>query len=255
MKKKIILLSILVLLTAVIIRTYMPAKTILVEPRMGPAIEAIYAMGIVRTHKNYDVKVGILTSVEKLYVREGQLIPAGAPLIKFRDSGLIRAPFEGTIIHTPFREAETVTPQATALSMADLMDLYLEISLEQEGALKVRRGQKARVTFEGYTGGPMMAEVKAIFPRNDEFIAHIQISEIPTALMPGMSADVAIIVREKASVLKIPVNAINNGQVTIYRDGKRQVQTVTTGLQEGPYIEVTGNDIQANDLIEVRKKR
>jgi membrane fusion protein, macrolide-specific efflux system len=253
MKKFLYLIPILII--AALAYQFWPRPTLIMAPKVGPVVEAIYGMGVVRPHKKYDVKVGILTTVEKIYVQEGQTVRAGDPLIKFIGSGLLRAPFAGTIVNAPLRDAEPVLPHTKALSMADLTDLYLEVSIEQEGALKVRREQNASITFEGYQGPSLKGKVRAIFPRDDEFIVHIEAEGMPDSLLPGMSADVAIEIGRRENAIMIPINAVTDGRVTIIRNGKRQTSKVETGLTEGPLIEITNNAVLPEDEIEVRRQR
>jgi membrane fusion protein, macrolide-specific efflux system len=253
--KKVWFLPLLLIPIALVVYSYWQDRGITIVPKVGPVVQAIYGMGVVRPHKKYDIKVGILTTVEKLYVREGQQVRAGDPLIKFIGSSLLRAPFSGTVINAPLRDSEPVLPHTKALSMADLNELYLEVSVEQEGALKVRRGQKSKVTFEGYQGPALDGEVKAIFPRDDEFLVHIETSQMPESVLPGMSADVAIEIGRKENAVMIPINSVVDGKVTVIRDGERLSTAVTTGLTEGPLVEITNDAVLPSDLVEIRRER
>src|SRR5690606_24266453 len=123
-----------------------------VSPRQGEVVEAIYGLGKVKTHHKYEIKLGVMTNVQKVFVQEGELVQKGEPLIQFTDSPIFRAPFTGTVTRIEAEAPETVFPQTTILTLEDLDDKYIEVSLEQKDVLKVKKGQKAHVLFESIRG-------------------------------------------------------------------------------------------------------
>ena len=113
----------------------------LVEPKRGRIFEAIYGLGKVKSNKRYEVKVGVMTSVEKIYADERDFVKKGGNLIKFRESAIFKAPFSGKITRVVHHEKETVLPQVMVLKLEDLKERHIEVSLEQNGALRVKEGQ------------------------------------------------------------------------------------------------------------------
>jgi len=65
-----------------------------------------------------------------LYVKEGDTVKKGDPLIKIDDS-VFPAPFDGTVTFLPYKIGEIVYPQSSALSLVDLRDRYLVVSLDR----------------------------------------------------------------------------------------------------------------------------
>lgn len=55
--------------------------------------------------------------------------------------------------------------------------------------------------------------MKSIYPKRGEFIAHIESENIPSNILPGMTADVVIEVGKKKDVILIPVKSITDGRV------------------------------------------
>ena len=219
-----------------------------ISPRYGPIVEAIYGLGKVKTDNVYEVKLGVIKTLEKLYVREGSIVKKGAPLIRFEGDLLFRAPFAGTITNTPFHEDQYVFPQQIAVRLEDLTTKYIEVSLEQQGALRVKPDLPVRVVFESIRGEVFTGKVSAIFARNDEFLAHI---EVPLAdnILPGMTADVAIEVDKKEKALLVPLSAISDGRIKIKRDGKRRTVQLKIGSVDGNWAEVVEGDITLEDKI------
>lgn len=220
-----------------------------VQPRRGPLIEAVYGIGTVRSARVYHLQIGISSSVDRLFVREGDLVEAQTQLIKLNDLPVFRAPFAGLVTSLPFSEGETIFPQVRILELVDPVDRYLEVALEQEGILRVRRGQPARFRFESLRGERFEGKVRSVFPGEGQFLVQIEQEGLPAEVLPGMTADVAIEVSRKEDVLLIPMNAIDAGRVRILREGKRKKIDVRIGAVDGAWAEVLSGDLKADDEI------
>jgi multidrug efflux pump subunit AcrA (membrane-fusion protein) len=219
-----------------------------VAPRHGPIIDAIYGLGKVKTQRFYEVKLGVTFTIERLYVREGDRVVRGQPLIKFEGAAVFRAPFAGTVTLVAFQEAQSVFPQQTALRLDDLTTKYIEVSLEQQGALRVRTGQPVKVVFEGIRGEVLQGQVATVFSRNDEFLAHIKVP-LADNILPGMTADVSIEAGKRDNALLVPAAAITNGRVTVLRDGKRETVKLKIGGIDGQWAEVLEGDLRDSDRV------
>lgn len=222
-----------------------------VTPRHGPIVEAIYGLGKVKTDRYYEVKLGVPLTVEKLYVREGESVVAGQPLIRFEGGPVFKAPYRGTVTQIAFREAQPVFPQQTAVRLDDLSTKFIEVSLEQQGALRVRPGQPVKVVFEGIRGEVLQGTVAAIFSRNDEFLAQIRVP-LSDNILPGMTADVSIEAGRRENALLVPVSAISDGRVHVLRDGKRITLKLKIGGIDGSWAEVEEGDLRDSDRVIVR---
>src|SRR5690606_24527986 len=95
----------------------------------------------------------------------------GDELIEFEGSGVFRAPFSGTITSLNVQLGEVALPQVSVMRLEDLYDKYLEVSLEQDAALRVKKGQKAQVVFESISGRKFEGAVTSIYPKQGEFVA------------------------------------------------------------------------------------
>jgi macrolide-specific efflux system membrane fusion protein len=228
---------------------------IYVNPKRGNLVEAIYGLGKVKSHRKFDVKVGVMTKVKKVYVKEGERVTKGSPLIQFTDTAIFKAPFDGTVTRVTYNEPDTVLPQTTALTLQDLNDKYLEVSLEQEGALRVAKGQKTEVLFESVRGEKFEGEVLALFPKDDEFLAHINVEGLQRNVLPGMTADVSIIVGQHNQVLMVPVSGLSNGEIIVRRDEKKIKIPVKIGGIDGEWAEVLEGDIKMTDEILLKKSK
>lgn len=225
-------------------------------PKRGEIVEAIYALGKVKARRQFELKIGILSTVERVFVREGQVVKAQSPLIKMTDSGIFRAPYDGIVTLVNVDEGEPAAPNVPVLRLDDDSDKYIEVSLEQQGALRVQTGQKAEIVFESLRGEKLQGKVASLFSRNDEFLAHIEVDGgLKPNVLPGMTADVAITIGRRDNTLLIPVSAVSNGFVIAVRDGKRRKVPVQIGAVDGQMAEVVGGDITENDQVVVGSKK
>lgn len=225
-----------------------------VSPKTGDITESIYGLGKVKTDQVYEVKIAVIKTLEKRYVKEGDFVEKGAKLVRLQDNLIFNAPFSGTVSYIAFNEAQSVFPQQTVLRLEDLSHRYIEVSLEQQGALRVRKGQAVRILFESIRGEQLSGTVTSIFARNEEFLAHISVDGLNDNILPGMTADVAIEVGTKKDAMLVPLSSVSNGRIKILRDDKRQTLTVTIGGVDGNWAEITEGDLKADDQIIIKKK-
>lgn len=225
-----------------------------VAPKRGPIIESIYALGKVKSRHQYDLKIGVLSTVEKLYSIEGDTVRKGDPLIKFADTNLFRAPFDGVVTMVAVDEGEPGAPSTTLLRVDDMNDKYIEVSLEQQGALRVQRGQTAMIVFESLRGEKLEGKVTSLYAKNDEFLAKIEVPGLKENVLPGMTADVAIVVGRYENALLIPVKGVTNGQVSVLREGTKLRIPVKIGAIDSQWAQVLEGDVKDQDLILVGKK-
>lgn len=224
-----------------------------VSPHIGEIIEAIYGLGTVKTDQKYEVKVGVITTLKNVFVKEGDNIEEGNPLVHFEGIGPFFSPFSGTVTNVFYQKGETVLPQISVLKLENLKKLYIEVSLEQDGALRVRPGQKAIVIFESIRNLKHEGVVRSIFPKNDEFIARIEVENLTKNILTGMTADVAIEVGRHKDALLIPVASIQDGKIIVERNGKKIKEQVEIGKMDAVWAQVVSKNITVSDILFIKR--
>jgi len=225
-----------------------------VSAKRGPIIESIYGLGKVKADTVFEIKLGVVNIIERLYVSEGSMVKKNDPLVRFRGDLLFRAPFAGTVTNVGFNEKQFVFPQQVVVRVEDLTTKYIEVSLEQQGALRVQPGQPVRIVFESIRGEVLKGKVAAIFARNEEFLAHIKV-KLADNVLPGMTADVAIEIGRKDNALLIPLSGVNDGRARIIRDGSRETVKLKIGGIDGNWAEVLEGDIKVSDQIIIKREK
>jgi membrane fusion protein, macrolide-specific efflux system len=257
MKRRIVLPVVVAIAILVALSVYLWSRNggTYVSAKRGEIVEAIYGLGKVKARRQVEIKVGVLSSVQEVFVKEGDVVEKGASLIRFADGAPFRSPLAGTVTLVAADPGETVSPQVAVIRVEDLTDRYIEVALEQQGALRVRKGLPAEVVFESLRNEKLTGQVTALFSKNEEFLAHIEVPGLKMNILPGMTADVAIVAGKKQDALLVPLNAIANGQVIVKRERRTLKIPVKIGGIDGQWAEVVEGDVRLEDQIAVKSAR
>lgn len=249
--KVIIAAIIAVLLMGVFIYTRLHREEEIIHPSRGNITEAVYALGKVKSDERFEVIVGVDSTVTHLFTREGDQVAKGAPLIEFDRQATFRAPFAGTVTYVKAFERETVVPRIPVLRLENLRDRYIELSLEQQAALRVKKGLPAKISLESVRGKVLLGKVTALYPREDEFLAQVRVDDLDPSVLPGMTADVTVEVGKIENVILVPLRAIQNGMVTKRVGSRWNKVKVDVGHVDGINAEIRGDTLSPSDEIRV----
>lgn len=257
MQKKIGIISLIVLILLILIgvKFYSARQFEVTHPTKGNITEAVYGLGKVKSNNRYEVIIGIISTVTQRFVNEGDFVKKNAPLIKFNDDTLFRAPFSGTITLANLYPGETALPNKPLLRLEDLSQRYLELSLEQQSILHVKVGQPAQVSFESLRGQVLAGHVTAIFPREDEFLARVSVDGLNETILPGMTADVTIEVGSIQNATLVPLAAVRSGVLNVFRQGSWQKIKVEVGRIDGLFAEIKSSDLTPSDQIRYKVEK
>ncbi|OGI07575.1 MAG: hypothetical protein DKM50_01230 [Candidatus Margulisiibacteriota bacterium] len=220
--------------------------------RRGTIAQAVYGIGTIDADRSVELKTAVTSIIRNIYVREGQQVSTGDRLVELQDVTVLKAPFGGTVTSLPYNVGETVFAQSIVAALVDFSNLYVTVSLEQQAALPVRNGQKANLSFDGMRGKSYRGTVVAVYSRKEEFLVRINMETLPPRVLPGMTADVAIIIAEHSDALLIPVAALEGKEVEVRGKGREKI---TTGLVDGAYVQVVSGNIAEGDRLWISRGR
>lgn len=257
MKKWIILLiSSLIIISAIAIFTTQKLnRYTIVQPEKGNIHEAVYGLGKVKSRNRFEVITGVMSSVSKRFVNEGDFVNKGTPLLQLNEQVTFRSPLDGTVTYAKLYEGETALPNLVLLRVEDLNRKFIELSLEQQSVLRIQINQPARISFESLRGKVLNGKVSAVFPREDEFIVHIDVQDLDSKILPGMTADVTVDIGSIENATILPIAAIHNGMVQIDRgNGQWEKIKVEIGQIDGLSAEIKSPQLSEKDRIRIRKE-
>ena len=183
---------------------------------------------------------------------------------------VLRAPFPGVVAELKTELGEWITPAPPGVPIPPVIELiapeeiYVSAPLDEVDVGKVRLGQPARITMDAFPGQGFPARVVRVAPyvldiqeqnRTFEIEAEFDDPAFARSLVPGASADVEVILAAKDGVLRVPTSALMEGNRVLVVEGDRLVEkTVTTGLRNWEFVEVTGG-LSAGELVTVSLDR
>ncbi len=220
-----------------------------IKAKKGPITESIYAIGIVKSERSYELKLGVVSGIKNYFVKEGDNVKLSQQLF-INDSGTIfKAPFAGVVTHLPYSIGETIAPGQSLLTLVDLKKLYLEASVEQQGALKVKKGQSVQISFESFRSKSFVGVVRNVLPRNLEFVVQVDVEGLPENILPGMNVDMSIEVMKKDQALLLPIAAVSNGHILMKKNKNTEKIPVVVGVSDSEYVEILSPEISLEDEI------
>ena len=144
------------------------------------------------------------------------------------------------------------------VDIENLKKLEVVAGFAEADATKIKVGQPALVTLAALTSTTVTGKVTAVSPTSTvtsnvvTYDVTIRLVDPPATVRDGMTADVSVIVANKANVLQLPSAAITTtgrlSTVTVLANGKQTVTTVTTGLVGASTTEIlTG--VKVGDVV------
>lgn len=171
---------------------------------------------------------------------------------------VITAPFNGFIVEKMMNEGEMATtmPPSNIFHLVDTSSVKIECNITEERKKSISVGKEAAIELDAYPGEVFTGKVTTVNPKVDidsrTFKIKIEIANADYRLEPGMFARISIIERQSKQTLLIPERVImEEGQtkkVFVVENGKAVEKSITTGLVNPPFIEVTAG-LQENDLV------
>jgi len=167
----------------------------------------------------------------------------------------LRAPFAGVVAEVSAEVGEWITPSPPALPVPPVLELiqqsaiYISAPLDEVDVAKVRAGQLVRITLDAYPDRSFSGRITRVAPyvldleehsRTFEIEAEFDDAEFAGALLPGISADVEVILDSKQDVPRIPAYALIEGdRVLVLVEGELVSREVETGLKNWAFAEIT----------------
>jgi multidrug efflux pump subunit AcrA (membrane-fusion protein) len=256
MKRKIVVsFTVIIILSVILVSIYFINKEDyeITHPHQGDIIESVYGLGKIKSKNKFDLMIGVVLKVKKIFKSEGDKVKIGDPLIEF-DNLVIKSPLNGTVTYLKYYVGETALPQIPILRIENLSDLFIELSLDQQSVLRVMPDQKVKISFEYLRGDMFSGKVLNVFPRNDEFIASIVTDKLPKNVLPGMTGDLSIEIGKITNALLLPIAAVQNGFISIKKKNTWIKKKVRLGHSSSLFIEILDTDLTIKDEIRYLKK-
>lgn len=182
------------------------------------------------------------TALSELAVNKASQVLARTRLEKM----VIHAPFDGTLGLRSISEGDYLTRGQDIVTLIDSNPIKLEFRIPEIYLSEVSIGQTVTVSVDAFRGEAFSGEVYAIAPEVDvtgrSFTVRAKIPNDDNRLVPGMFAQLELVLERKPDTLLIPEAALMpaGDKQYVYRiaDGKAVRTEVSLGIRKKDLVEV-----------------
>ena len=176
------------------------------------------------------------------------------------------APFAGIIAEVNGEIGEFVTPSPVGIPTppaVDLMDIscvYVSAPIDEVDAPRIRVEMKANISLDALSGEVFAGTVKRIAPYVLEVEKQARTVDVEVDfvcqqgcenMLPGYSADIEVILEEQGNVLRIPTEAILEGnRVLVFAvDKLLEQREIKTGLSNWEWTQVIEGLSEGDEVV------
>jgi HlyD family secretion protein len=194
----------------------------------------------------------------------------------------IVSPVDGTVVSRNVDQGQTVaasyqTPTLFLVAQ-DLTKMQVDTNVSESDIGDVHLAQPVDFTVDAYNTKKFrgdVAQVRQAPITVQNVVTYDVVISVPNPellLMPGMTANITIITDRRDNVIRIPTRALafaphhsasplNHGpgwrgsRIWIDDGGKLRPVRITSGLDDGNYVEVVNGDLKPGDLVVIDSKK
>lgn len=181
------------------------------------------------------------------------------------DQTRLRAPFSGVVAEVNGEVGEFVTPSPVGIPTppaVDLMDiscLYVSAPIDEVDAPEIRIGMAANISLDAFPEQMFEGRVRRVAPYVLDLEKQARTVDVEVefadqddcgCMLPGYSADIEVILDQHSDVLRIPTQAVSEGQrvFVVGEDDYLEERTIEVGLRNWAWTEVTAG-LQAGERL------
>lgn len=171
------------------------------------------------------------------------------------DQTRLKAPFPGVVAEVNGEVGEFVTPSPVGIPTppaVDLMDiscLYVSAPIDEVDAPQIRVGMPAKISLDAFSGQVFTGQVRRVAPYVLDLEKQARTVDVEVefanpdeceCMLPGYSADIEVILNEHVNVMRIPTEAILEGNrvLVLGAEGVLEERTIEAGLRNWAWTEV-----------------
>ncbi len=214
-------------------------KDVVTEDRTENAVAEAAAMGAECQARRTEVRV-----------LEAKVAVAQASLARTR----LTAPFDGVIAEINGELFEFVTPSPIGIPTPPSVDIidnscfYVAAPIDEVDAAGIRVDMPARITMDAFKDRHFQGRIRRIADYVLDIEKQARTVEVEVAfgndadrkfLLAGYSADIEVILAVRNDVVRVPTEALTEGQTAyVFKDGRLTARTVKAGLSNWQWTEV-----------------
>ena len=176
-----------------------------------------------------------------------------------RNLARVISPFAGTVTEAHILPGDQVSAGQTAFRVDNLSSLLVDVKVSEVDINNVSVGQPVTLTFDAILGKDYHGEVAEVTQAGTveegvvNFTVTVELTDADSAVKPGMTAAVNIVVEELQDVLLIPNRAVRlvDGERVVYIlvDGQPVKKEIRLGSSSDTMSVVASGDLKVGDVI------
>ena len=171
------------------------------------------------------------------------------------DKTVITAPFDGVVLDVTTEVGEWISPSPPGVPIPPVLDvidphaLYVSAPIDEADVARIRVGLPVRLTLDAFRGRSFKGKLSYVSSfvetrqeqnRTLRVEAVFEETQLPENLLPGLSADIEVILDAREKVLRIPTYALlENNRVLVVAGDRLVERKVATGLHNWSFTEIT----------------
>ncbi len=200
-------------------------------------------------------------------VSKAQLAVARALLDRTR----LTAPFAGIVAEINGEVSEFVTPSPVgvptppAIDLVEFGCLYISAPIDEVDVAAIRTGMPVKISLDAFADKTFVGKVRRVAPYVQDREKQARVVDVEVdfvnaddsnTMLPGYSADIEIILSQRDNALRIPTEAVLEGnKVLVYgADDLLREQTIESGLSNWSFTEVLSG-LKAGDKVVISVDR
>ncbi|GAB4558247.1 MAG: efflux RND transporter periplasmic adaptor subunit [Anaerolineae bacterium] len=200
-------------------------------------------------------------SLEEIRIAEARVLQADLALQQAKqalaDATLV-APFAGIVSAVNYQVGDVVRPDWVGISLVDLSELQIKVSVAEVDIGRVQIGQQAEIILDALLDRPISGEVVNIAPaaRSEQGVVNypvtVRLTEDVPEVRPGMTGNVRIFTGRREGVVMVPNRAVRRQRGQYYvvvARGDEMIETpVRIGLSSDTMTEIL-EGVEAGDWV------
>jgi len=180
------------------------------------------------------------------------------------------APFDGVVLDVTTEVGEWISPSPpgvmipAVIDLIDPDDLYVSAPIDEADLARIRVGLPVRITMDAYRNREFTGEISYVSSfvqteREQNRTLTVEVlftqDDLPENVLPGISADIEVILDSRSDVLRIPTYSLLEGsRLLVVRGGELVDVPVETGLRNWSFTEIRSG-VEAGDPVVVSLDR
>lgn len=211
-------------------------------------------------------KAAVEAATARIRETEASVAAAQATLEKT----VITTPFDGVVLDVTTEVGEWISPSPPGVPIPPVLDLidphalYVSAPIDEADVARIRVGLPVRITLDAFRGRSFagtLTYVSSFVETRQEQNRTLRVeavfgeTELPANLLPGLSADLEVILDTRDNVLRIPTYALlENNRVLVVDAGRLVERKVKVGLHNWSFSEITSS-LSVGELVVVSLDR